>query len=123
MNPLAMQLNEVLTQNSPKVLEVLSEYGKRLFFPRGILAQTQEANQSAHQFNATIGIAREHSSPMHLDVSQNLFTGNFSPEEIYPYAPSPGLPDLRQAWAKHQKKQKGAQNCENLSRHQQQRQG
>ena len=36
---------------------MLSDFGKRIFFPRGILAQAAEAKQKAKRFNATIAWA------------------------------------------------------------------
>jgi len=59
MNPLAVELNEMLSQSNPYVLEILSDLGKNLFFPKGILTQSAEAKEKAHKFNATIGITTE----------------------------------------------------------------
>ena len=59
MNPLAVELNEQLSQHNPYVLEMLSDLGKNLFFPKGILTQSAEAKDKAHKYNATIGIATE----------------------------------------------------------------
>ena len=45
---------------------MLSDLGKRLFFPKGILAQAAEAKEKAKRYDATIGIAREKGKPMFL---------------------------------------------------------
>jgi hypothetical protein len=97
MNPLATELNELLTQHSPHVLEMLSDLGKNLFFPKGILTQSAEAKDKAHKFNATIGIATEKGGPMFLQCIQDKLSA-FDPKDIYPYAPPAGKPELRALW-------------------------
>jgi aspartate/methionine/tyrosine aminotransferase len=79
------------------VLESLSELGKNLFFPKGILTQSAEAKEKAHRFNATIGIATEGSGPMYLQCIQDKLS-EFDPKDIYPYAPPAGKPELRSLW-------------------------
>lgn len=97
MNPLAAELNESLAQHSPHVLEMLSDLGKNLFFPKGILTQSAEAKEKAHKFNATIGIATENGGPMFLSCIQDKLSA-FDPKDIYPYAPPAGKPELRALW-------------------------
>jgi aspartate/methionine/tyrosine aminotransferase len=97
MNPLATELNDLLTQHSPHVLEMLSDLGKNLFFPKGILTQSAEAKEKAHKFNATIGIATEKGGPMYLQCIQDKLSA-FDPKDIYPYAPPAGKPELRSLW-------------------------
>lgn len=97
MNPLAKELNDQLSQHNPHVLESLSELGKNLFFPKGILTQSAEAKEKAHRFNATIGIATEGSGPMYLQCIQDKLS-EFDPKDIYPYAPPAGKPELRSLW-------------------------
>jgi len=101
MNPLAEELNQTLHTHAPRVFEMLSSFGKRIFFPRGILSQSAEAKEKAHRFNATIGIALENGEPMHLD-SIHDWLQTFDPAELFPYAPSAGKPALREAWAQKQ---------------------
>ena len=96
-NPLAQALNAELSANGCKVLDMLSEQGKAIFFPRkGILGQGAEAKGS--EINATIGTALEDDgSPLVLDCvlkSLNL------PKQSFLYAPSFGNPDLRKEWKK-----------------------
>lgn len=97
MNPLAAQLNEQISQCNPHVLEMLSDLGQKLFFPKGILSQSAEAKEKAHKFNATIGIATEDGGPMHLACIQDKLSA-FDPKDIYPYAPPAGKPELRKLW-------------------------
>jgi aspartate/methionine/tyrosine aminotransferase len=98
MSPLAEKLNNAITESNPHVLEMLSDYGKRIFFPSaGILAQSAEAKADAHLYNATIGIATEGGKPMGLDAITEQVNG-LENAEYLPYAPSPGVPALRSKW-------------------------
>ena len=96
MNPLAEELNQTIRKHNPSIFEMLSLLGKRLYFPKGILAQSAEAKQSAHKFNATIGIATEGGGPMFLPSIGAYFSG-LTPAEIYPYSTF-GKPELRTKW-------------------------
>jgi aspartate/methionine/tyrosine aminotransferase len=98
--PLAAELNATLEKEAPRVLEMLSDLGRRFYFPKGIISQSAEAKEKAKKFNATIGIATERGVAMHLACIQKHF--NLAPDEIYPYAPTGGKPALREAWRKKQ---------------------
>ena len=104
LNPLAIQLNEALRDAAPSVFALLSELGKRIYLPKGILSQTAEANAQAHQFNATRAIALDFSEGtgdmMHLPVSQRLVP-ELTSESVYGYAPVLGQQALREAWRTH----------------------
>jgi aspartate/methionine/tyrosine aminotransferase len=103
LHPLAQASNDALAKDCPVVLDLLSERGKRFFFPaKGILAQGAEAKQKAKTANATIGIATENGAPMHLACIDRYYQG-LTPSEIFDYAPSYGKPELRAAWAKKQR--------------------
>jgi aspartate/methionine/tyrosine aminotransferase len=103
LNPLAQASNAALEQETPAVLAMLSQRGKRFFFPaKGILAQGAEAKQKAKTANATVGIATEGGAPMHLACVNRYYQG-LTPAEVYDYAPSYGKPDIRAAWAKKQR--------------------
>jgi len=97
MNPLAEQLNATIRQSSPPVFQMLSRLGKELYFPKGILSQTAEAAKKATRYNATIGIATEGGSAMHLRAVMKQCAA-FSPDEVLTYAPACGLPQLRSRW-------------------------
>ena len=99
MNPIALELNEKIEKCAPSVFAVLSNTGREMFFPKGILSQSAEAGKMAYKFNATIGIAVEKGAPMHLKVIDQFFKG-ISPQDIYPYAKPAGRPKLRSLWKK-----------------------
>ena len=97
MNPLAEQLNNDIQSENAHVLEILSDFGKRIFFPTaGILAQSADAKKNAHLYNATIGIATENGKAMGLSTITEQV--NLDQHTYLPYAPSPGVPALRQKW-------------------------
>ena len=92
----ATKLNDAIKAANPAVLDLLSEHGKAIFFPKlGILAQSAEAN--GKEINATIGIALEDDgSPVALpSLAKNL---NIPAGDAFPYAPSPGRADIRKIW-------------------------
>lgn len=97
MNPLAQELNSVIQNHNPHIFEMLSDMGRNLFFPKGILSQSAEAKQKAHRINATIGIAKQGGSVMNLPSVTSLIDG-IDPENFLPYAPSFGIPALRKCW-------------------------
>ena len=96
-NPLAEELNGIIQRENPGVYEMLSDLGKQLYFPKGILSQTAEAKIKAQTHNATIGIAKEGNRPMGLSTVVKHFN-DLKPEEVLPYAPASGLPELRKKW-------------------------
>src|SRR6185369_3354090 len=114
MNPLAAELNDLLVQHSPHVLAMLSDLGKNLFFPKGILTQSAEAKEKAHKFNATIGIATEKGGPMYLQCIQDKLSA-FDPKDIYPYAPPAGKPELRSLWREKMLRENPSQQGKHFS--------
>ncbi|MDD9304938.1 MAG: aminotransferase class I/II-fold pyridoxal phosphate-dependent enzyme [Desulfobacter sp.] len=99
MNPLAQELNKIIQKDVPHVYEMLSQMGKALFFPKGILSQSAEAKIKADKINATIGIAKEKNSVLSLS-SVTQFIAGIEPDDYLPYAPSYGIPALREQWKK-----------------------
>jgi Aspartate/tyrosine/aromatic aminotransferase len=99
MDPLALELNEVLQKQNPQLHQVLSKLGKNLYFPKGILSQTADAQKKANKYNVTIGIATEGAGPMYLPCVQKIIK-EIPPQESYPYAPGAGKPQLREKWQK-----------------------
>jgi aspartate/methionine/tyrosine aminotransferase len=97
LHPLASALNQSLEQASPSVFSMLSALGKRLYFPKGILAQGAEAKVKGKRFNATIGIATEDGQPMYLPSIHKGISG-LSVDEAYNYAPPSGRQKLREIW-------------------------
>ena len=96
MDQQATTLNDVIQNSNPAILEMLSERGKNIFFPKlGILAQAAQAK--GKEINATIGEAVEDNGhSMHLPEFDQLV--NLPDSAIFPYAPSFGKPDLRNSW-------------------------
>jgi aspartate/methionine/tyrosine aminotransferase len=94
-NPLAEAMNQDLQAGAPQILEMLSERGKAIYFPyKGILGQTAEAKSV--KINATIGTAFENDgSPLTLECMESLVN---IPSDSFLYAPSFGLPKLRDEW-------------------------
>jgi phosphoenolpyruvate carboxykinase (GTP) len=97
IRPLATALNDIIERENPYVYSMLSEFGKRLYFPKGILAQSAEAKDKAKRYDATIGIARENGKPMFLPSVMRFFN-ELTPAEALTYAPATGRPDLRKKW-------------------------
>jgi aspartate/methionine/tyrosine aminotransferase len=97
MNSLAEELNDIILPANLHVYDMLSEVGKNLFFPKGILTQSAEAKQKAHRFNATIGMATEKGRTMYLPSVMAMIRG-LEPEETLAYASSFGIMPLRKAW-------------------------
>jgi aspartate/methionine/tyrosine aminotransferase len=97
MNALAQELNALLDGSVAGAL--LSDLGKRLYFPKGIVAQSAEAKKSATRANATIGIATKGGKPVFLDSIRSEMP-RLDPDEIFPYAPTQGVEKLREFWKK-----------------------
>ena len=96
-NPLAEALNKDLQNGAPQILSMLSARGKSIYFPfKGILGQTAEAKNA--KINATIGTAFEDDgSPLTLECIESLVN---LPSESFLYAPSFGMPRLREEWGR-----------------------
>lgn len=96
MDNQASSLNNTIEKSNSNVLEMLSERGKNIFFPKlGILAQSAQAKGKS--INATIGEAVEDDgTSMHLPEFDSLV--NMPTANIFPYAPSFGKPELRSLW-------------------------
>jgi aspartate/methionine/tyrosine aminotransferase len=97
MSPIAKEINEVLQKSSEIFYYFLSDFGKNIYMPKGIIVQTAEAKQKAKKLNATIGSAEINNEPLFLPSIAKYFN-NLKPSQIFPYAPVYGLPDLRNRW-------------------------
>jgi aspartate/methionine/tyrosine aminotransferase len=95
-DPQAQQLNDAISATHPQVLDMLSQRGKAIYFPKlGVLAQSAEAQ--GKDINATIGIAlEEDGSPLVLPSLADAI--KLPKGSAFTYAPSPGRPDLRKLW-------------------------
>ena len=114
MNSLAEELNEIIQHANGHIYEMLSEVGKNLFFPKGILTQSAEAKEKAHKYNATIGMAMEKGHTMHLPSVMAMIDG-LQPEEALTYAPSFGIMPLRSAWKDEMIKKNPSLGTQNIS--------
>ena len=92
---LARRLDKVFSNTI--IDRVLSRYGQRVYFPQGIVAQSQEAGTLAHFANATAGVALEKKHYMTHRVFDE-FSKIVSTDGMVGYAPTAGDPALRQAW-------------------------
>ncbi|MBA3010408.1 MAG: aminotransferase class I/II-fold pyridoxal phosphate-dependent enzyme [Proteobacteria bacterium] len=97
MNAIAGELNTIIKESNPHIYDMLSDMGKALFFPKGILSQSAEAKVKADKINATIGIAKEGNSVLSLSSITRYIQG-IEPDDYLPYAPSFGIPALRDKW-------------------------
>jgi aspartate/methionine/tyrosine aminotransferase len=96
INKQAEELNLILKNCNTSIFELLSKKGQEIYYPKeGILAQSAQAKEK--KINATIGIANEDdSSPMKLSgIASKVL---LEPKDVFPYAPSDGKKDLREAW-------------------------
>ncbi|AHC13657.1 aminotransferase class I/II-fold pyridoxal phosphate-dependent enzyme [Salinispira pacifica] len=99
MNPLANELNEEIEHTA--VYRMLSELGKKMFFPKGIVAQSAEAKKKAERMNATIGMAYKDGHPYALPLLDSMLP-SLSEAEAVSYAPTGGNPRLRELWREQQ---------------------
>lgn len=95
MNSLAQELNTILEGSI--VSDLLSDFGRRFYFPRGIVAQSAEAKKKATRFNATVGMATSNGKPMFLNSIRDQIP-ELSESDVFPYAPTPGVLELRNKW-------------------------
>ncbi|MDR2477702.1 MAG: aminotransferase class I/II-fold pyridoxal phosphate-dependent enzyme [Treponema sp.] len=95
MNPLADELNSIL--DGTVAGRLLSNLGRRLYFPKGIIAQSAEAKKTATLANGTIGMAYSGGRPMILSaIAENM--APLTPEESVVYAPTAGVEQARTVW-------------------------
>ena len=95
INPLAKELNDILSGSVVDAL--MSDMGKRLYFPNGIISQGGEAAKDAHFANGTIGMAVADGTPIELE-SYKKNMPSLTPRETVAYAKTAGNPDLRALW-------------------------
>lgn len=97
MSEIAKEMNKFLREKDPVIFSLLSDFGREIYMPKGIISQSAEAKLHAYECNATIGIAKEDGGPMYLPSIKKFFN-NLTPSEIFPYATPYGLPELRKLW-------------------------
>ena len=95
LNKLAQELNEILDGTVAKTL--FSDIGNRMYFPKGIIAQGAEAKKLAKTANGTIGMTVINGTPSILP-SMHKYAPSLTSRELVAYAPTAGLPELREIW-------------------------
>lgn len=95
MDAIARNLNGII--EGTVVERALSAYGRRAFFPEGIVAQSQEAARAARTANATAGVAIERSHHMTHRLFEK-FSSVLDVDSMVAYAPTAGDIRLRHAW-------------------------
>ena len=98
MNQLACELNKVIEGTVAERL--LSDFGRRMYFPNGIIAQAAEAKEKAYCANATIGMACSDGKPLRLSAIAEQFP-SLNEAESVAYAPTAGVEKLRAVWKEH----------------------
>ena len=100
MNILAEELNRTLSDSV--AYGFLSPIGRRMYFPKGIVAQSDEAKEKAKKYNATVGLATKNGAPFYLEDIYSMFReGSLKPAQIFSYAPGGGDKELRALWKEH----------------------
>lgn len=95
VDDLANELNASL--RGTVVEQVLSRYGLRAYFPKGIVAQSQEAASAAGFANATAGVAICNGHHMTHALFSEL-SPHVTTDDLVSYAPTAGDPRLRKRW-------------------------
>ncbi|HQJ05180.1 MAG TPA: hypothetical protein PLI57_02235, partial [Spirochaetota bacterium] len=67
MKETAIEMNKILKEKSDIFYFMLSDFGKNIYMPKGIIVQSAEAKEKATKYNATIGIAESKKMPIFLN--------------------------------------------------------
>ena len=96
---LAQELNDILKGTSAEFL--FSCLGKRMYFPKGIIAQGAEAGKNAFLANGTVGTTVVNGTPVILPSIQK-WAPELTSKELVAYAPTAGILAIREEWKKCQ---------------------
>ena len=97
MNTLAVELNKKIEGTA--VYCLLSDFGKRIYFPKDTKMQSAEAKELATKYNATEGMAFRDHIPMFIPSITKYFP-DLDIEESITYSGSAGDAELRDLWEK-----------------------
>ncbi|MDD4082208.1 MAG: aminotransferase class I/II-fold pyridoxal phosphate-dependent enzyme [Sphaerochaetaceae bacterium] len=97
MNKEANQLNKEIEKTI--FYQGMSEYGKSVYFPKGIVWQAEEAKEKSGKYNATVGLSRINGKPFYQKRLLSNFT-RFEENQVVCYAPCTGEMKLRKLWKK-----------------------
>ena len=81
------------------ILKMFSSKGLKAYFPKGIVAQSNEAASNNVIINATAGVALKNSNYYTNPLIENEFV-SLSSDEVVGYAPTGGIKPLREVWQK-----------------------
>ncbi|MFA6855950.1 MAG: aminotransferase class I/II-fold pyridoxal phosphate-dependent enzyme [Treponema sp.] len=95
LNPLAQELNDILKNTTAEAL--FSDMGIRMYFPKGIIAQSNDAKKAATKANGTIGMTVINGTPAILPSIQKNAPA-LKAGELVAYEPTAGNPELRKIW-------------------------
>ena len=112
LNPLAQELNNVLEGTT--AFSLFSNFGKRIYFPNGIIAQSGEAKKLGHKANGTIGMTVIDGKPAMLE-SIHKYAPVLTTGELVAYAPTAGNLQLREFWKEALKKKNPSLKDKNFS--------
>ncbi len=112
LNPLAQELNNVLEGTT--AFSLFSNFGKRIYFPNGIIAQSGEAKKLGHKANGTIGMTVIDGKPAMLE-SIHKYAPELTTGELVAYAPTAGNLQLREFWKEALKKKNPSLKDKNFS--------
>ena len=114
MNKLAIELNDVISGST--AYELLSDFGRRIYFPKGIVAQSAEAKQKAKTYNVTVGLAKSKGQAIELDSLKKLIP-ELNPAEAVTYAPTGGDPAMVNLWKEDLVRKNPAVDLSKVSTH------
>ncbi|GMO59924.1 MAG: hypothetical protein Ta2A_05980 [Treponemataceae bacterium] len=101
-----MQTTQAIHENASKLNKILdssvagcflSDLGRRIYFPHGIIAQGGEAKRKASFANATIGMMTQNGIPVILDEIASQLP-ELTAAQIVAYSPTAGNDSLRLLW-------------------------
>ena len=95
MHQLSTELNAIL--KGTIIGDALSDFGRRIYYPKGIVAQSAEALAAKVHFNATQGFAATDNVPYTLPAVAEHYP-HLQPLHYAGYAPTAGIPELRSQW-------------------------
>ena len=101
MNKIAIELNKKIEGTT--LYYLLSDFGKRIYFPNDTKMQSAEAKELATKYNATEGMAFKDHVPMYIPSITKFFP-DLDIEESITYSGSAGDTELRDLWEKDLKR-------------------
>jgi len=104
INPTAVALNADIENENNSVFNMLSEFGRRMFFPKGILQQSKEVSVKSPKLKATIGMAMQNGKLLTYNYASELVNNSSNESiklysnDIYSYEQVSGQKELINLW-------------------------